>query len=318
VTDTRFHSGPAAPSPIPRTLRGVVASIMTMAFSLLLAFSSPALATDKEYTVTAPDGVSIAVQEAGDPSGPAIVFIHGLLGSRLNWALQTSSPELQRYRLITYDMRGHGLSGRPEDAAAYQDGRRWADDLSTVLKASGVRDPVLVGWSLGGVVLSNYLAAYGDAGLAGMVYVDGVIELNGTLITPHPEVYAGMASNDLTQHLDAVRSFLALCFAKQPDTAIFERLLSNAAMASWTMTRITPSMTVSAAEGLPRAKVPVLLLYGGRDALVMVEPSIARARALNPAIQTLIYPNSGHAPFLEEAERFDRDLARFRDDHRGQ
>jgi pimeloyl-ACP methyl ester carboxylesterase len=111
---------------------------------------------------------------------------------------------------------------------------------------------------------------------------------------------------------------LALCFAKQPDTATFERLLSNAAMASWTMTRISPSMTVFAEEGLPKAKVPVLLLYGGRDALVMVEPSIARARALNPAIRTMIYPNSGHAPFLEEAARFNGDLSRFRDEHRGQ
>jgi pimeloyl-ACP methyl ester carboxylesterase len=70
-------------------------------------------------------------------------------------------------------------------------------------------------------------------------------------------------------------------------------------------------MTVSA--GLPKARVPVLLLYGGKDVLVNVEPSIARARALNPAVQTKIYPKSGHAPFLEEAQRFNGDLVKFRD-----
>ncbi|WP_416066550.1 alpha/beta fold hydrolase [Rhizobium sp. ZK1] len=280
---------------------------------LLMGLSFTAMAAEKNYVVKAPDGVDIAVQESGDPGGPAIVFIHGLLGSHLNWDRQVSSPKLHHYRLITYDLRGHGLSGKPDDAEAYHDGRRWADDLSAVLKATGAKNPVLVGWSLGGVVLSNYLAAYGDDGLGGVVYVDGVIELNAALITSHPQVYAGMASDDLRAHLDAVKTFLALCFERKPDTATFERLLSNAAMASWIMTRTVPSMTVSAVQGLPRARVPVLLLYGGRDDLVKVEPSVARARALNPAIQTKIYAKSGHAPFLEEAPRFNGDLAEFRD-----
>ncbi|MBB3392909.1 pimeloyl-ACP methyl ester carboxylesterase [Rhizobium sp. BK275] len=288
-----------------RMLRGIWVVV------LLMGLSSMAMAAEKNYTVRAPDGLEIAVQESGDPAGPAIIFIHGLLGSHLNWDMQLGSDKLQRYRLITYDLRGHGLSGKPDDVEAYRDGRRWADDLSAVLKATGAKNPVLVGWSLGGVVISNYLAAYGDGDLGGVVYVDGVIELNAALITAHPEVYAGMASDDLRVHLDAVKTFLGLCFEIKPDTATFERLLSNAAMASWTMTRTVPSMTVSA--GLPRASVPVLLLYGGEDVLVNVEPSIARARALNPAIQTKIYAKSGHAPFLEEAPRFNRDLAEFRD-----
>lgn len=278
---------------------------------VITGLSSMANAAEKNYTVTAPDGVTLAVQESGDPAGPAIVFIHGLLGSHLNWEKQTSSPELQRYRMITYDMRGHGLSGKPDDAEAYRDGRRYADDLSAVLKATGTKRPVLVGWSLGGVVLSNYLAAYGDAGIGGVMYVDGVVELSAALITPHPQVYAGLASDDLKTHLDAVRTFLGLCFNTQPDTATLERLLSNAAMASWTMTRITPSMTVAAATGLPKAQVPVLALYGAKDELIKVQPSIERLKELNPRIQTKLYDNSGHAPFLEEAQRFNYDVAAF-------
>ncbi|WP_244554492.1 alpha/beta fold hydrolase [Agrobacterium rosae] len=279
----------------------------------MIVLSSIASAAEKKYTVKSSDGVIIAVQETGNPDGQPIVFVHGLLGSHINWDKQTGSPELQKYRMITYDMRGHGLSGKPDDAKAYKDGRRWADDLATVLKASSAQKPVLVGWSLGGVVLSNYLAAYGDASIGGFVYVDGVIELTGALITSHPQVYEGLASDDLRTHLDTVRTFLALCFETQPSAATFERLLSNAAMASWVMTRSTPSMTVSVAEGLPKAKVPVLLLYGAKDKLVNTQPSIDRARELNPAIKTNIYADSGHAPFFEEAARFNRDLSGFTD-----
>ncbi|KAA3509267.1 alpha/beta hydrolase [Agrobacterium rosae] len=289
------------------------AALGTLVSLLMIVLSSIASAAEKKYTVKSSDGVIIAVQETGNPDGQPIVFVHGLLGSHINWDKQTGSPELQKYRMITYDMRGHGLSGKPDDAKAYKDGRRWADDLATVLKASSAQKPVLVGWSLGGVVLSNYLAAYGDASIGGFVYVDGVIELTGALITSHPQVYEGLASDDLRTHLDTVRTFLALCFETQPNAATFERLLSNAAMASWVMTRSTPSMTVSVAEGLPKAKAPMLLLYGAKDKLVNTQPSIDRARELNPGIKTIIYADSGHAPFFEEAARFNRDLSGFTD-----
>lgn len=294
------------------TLKYLIGMVRTLTVSILIVgFASAAKADGKNYTVESSDGVTIAVQEAGNPDGRPIVFIHGLLGSRLNWEEQTRSPALQQYRLITYDLRGHGLSEKPDDAESYKDGRRWADDLAAVLTASDAREPVVVGWSLGGVVISNYLAAYGDAKIGGIIYVDGVIELSAALITPHPEVYAGLASEDLKTHLDTVRTFLALCFEIQPDPATFERLLSNAAMASWVMTKTVPSMTVSVAEGLPKAKVPVLLLYGGKDNLVKPEPSIARAKEFNRGLRSKIYPDSGHAPFQEEATQFNQDLSEF-------
>jgi non-heme chloroperoxidase len=290
-----------------------VFGICALWLAMMMIMSSAAMAGQKNYFVKSPDGVDLAVQEAGNPAGPPIVFIHGLLGSHLDWESQLNSADLSRYRLITFDLRGHGLSGKPQDVQAYGDGRRWADDLRAVLEETKAKNPVLVGWSLGGVVVSNYLAANGDHGIGGVVYVGGVVELKAELLKPHPEVYAGLASTDLKIHLDAMRDFLALCFATQPDRATFERLLSNAAMASWIMTRTVPSMTVLATEGLPKIKVPILMLYGEKDALVMAHASLDRARALNSAVRSQIYADSGHAPFLEEAQRFNRDLAKFRE-----
>lgn len=289
-------------------------SLYALFFSVaLLLVSSSAFAQTKAYAATSPDGVSIAVQESGNPDGPPIIFIHGLLGSRLNWDTQVQSPELQRFRLITYDMRGHGLSGKPTDAASYAEGRRWADDLAAVIEASQARKPTLVGWSLGGVVISNYLANYGDGRIAGAVYVNGVIEMKPDQIVSHPAIYRDLVSPDLKTHLDTVRDFLRLCFHTQPDAPTFERLLANAAMASWDMQRAVMSISVEAAEGLGKASVPVLLLYGERDALVQAKPAIDRARQLNPRIQSKLYAESGHAPFLEEAARFNRDLSAFVD-----
>jgi pimeloyl-ACP methyl ester carboxylesterase len=277
----------------------------------LLTGAPAALAVTRQYTVSAPDGVALAVQESGDPDGAPVILIHGLLGSRLNWDKQLLDPQLQHHRLITYDLRGHGLSGKPNDAAAYTDGRRWADDLAAVIASTQARRPVLVGWSLGGAVISNYLAAYGDGAIAGAVYVDGVIELKPEQLVAHPEVYRDMVAPDLKTHLQGERAFLRLCFHRQPDADTFSLLLANAALASWEMQAAVPSMTVDAATGLSRAKIPVLLLYGARDALVKAEPSIARAKGLNPRIRSVLYAESGHAPFLEEPDRFNRDLLAF-------
>ncbi|CAM4198048.1 AB hydrolase superfamily protein YdjP [Bordetella tumbae] len=277
----------------------------------LLAASSAAFAGTEDYTVTAPDGVVLAVQEAGDPKGAPIIFVHGLLGSRLNWTKQLQDPRFQRYRLITYDLRGHGRSGKPTEADSYTDGRRWADDLAAIIESTHAHKPVLVGWSLGGAVISNYLAAYGDSGIAGAVYVDGVIELKPDQIVAHPEVYRDMIASDLKTHLDGERAFLRLCFHRQPDAATFSLLLANAALASWDMQRAVQSMTVDAAGGLSKADVPLLLIYGAQDALVKAKPSIARAKSLNPRIQSKLYAASGHAPFLEEPDRFNRDLSDF-------
>jgi len=277
----------------------------------LMASSALAQAGVEPYTVTAPDGVRISVQEAGDPNGLPIIFIHGLLGSHLSWEKQVNSPALQRYRLVTFDMRGHGLSYQPEHADAYRDGRRWADDLAAVIAGSGVRQPVLVGWSLGAAVTTNYLAAYGDEKIAGAVYVGGVIELKPEQLVSQPHVYEGMASPDLKTHLDAEREFLALCFAVQPDSQTFQRLLANAAMASEVMQTAVHGMSLDAPMGLGAMHKPLLLIYGARDALVQAESSFNRAKALNPGAVGKLYAGSGHSPFMEEAERFNRDLSAF-------
>lgn len=283
----------------------------TLCALFIMLFSTALFAAEKHYTVTAPDGVRIAVQESGNPEGLPIIFIHGLLGSHLNWEKQLNDPQLQRYRLITYDLRGHGLSDKPQQAVAYSDGKRWADDLKAVIDQRHARNPLLVGWSLGGAVITNYLAAFGDHQISGAINADGVVELTPALIPAHDNVYRDMISADLKTHLDGERAFLRLCFYQQPDSETFERLLANAAMASWSMQRAVMSMTIPLAQGLKHVRVPLLFIYGEHDALINPAASLKRAKQVNPAIQTRIYSHSGHAPFIEESARFNRDVAAF-------
>jgi len=116
---------------------------------------------------------------------------------------------------------------------------------------------------------------------------------------------------DLKTHLDGERTFVGLCFNRRPDVDTFSRLLANAAMASWDMQKEIPTMTVFAADGISKARVPLLFIYGGHDALVDTHVTLARAAELNPCIVSKVYAGSGHAPFIEEPDRFNHDLAEF-------
>jgi len=67
----------------------------------------------KSLVARAPDGVSIAVQDWGNPAGPEILFIHGFSQASLSWARQTSSELAKEFHIVTYDLRGHGNSDKP-------------------------------------------------------------------------------------------------------------------------------------------------------------------------------------------------------------
>ena len=117
-----------------------------------LAPSAEQASAEDRIDVVAPDGTRLAVYEWGNVGGPEVLLVHGFAQCHLCFEPQYRSALAERFRLVAYDMRGHGGSGQPRDSAAYQGGRVWADDLATVMAAKGLKRPVLVGWSMGGRV----------------------------------------------------------------------------------------------------------------------------------------------------------------------
>jgi len=61
-------------------------------------------------------GLRLHVREWGDPQGPPIVFVHGWSQSQMCWSRQVAGPLGEDFRLVTFDLRGHGMSEQPLDA----------------------------------------------------------------------------------------------------------------------------------------------------------------------------------------------------------
>ena len=101
------------------------------------------------------DGVEIWYEAHG--SGPAVLLSHGYGATSRMWDGQVAAFA-DRYRIITWDMRGHGRSGDPDDPAAYSQALT-VGDMAVVLNACGVERAVIGGLSLGGVMsLAFHLA----------------------------------------------------------------------------------------------------------------------------------------------------------------
>jgi pimeloyl-ACP methyl ester carboxylesterase len=92
------------------------------------------------------DGVKIHYEVTGE--GPALLLTHGYSATGEMWQgqLATLSPH---FKVITWDMRGHGASDYPQDQAAYSEEATVAD-MAALLDAVGAEQAIIGGLSLGG------------------------------------------------------------------------------------------------------------------------------------------------------------------------
>lgn len=89
--------------------------------------------------------------------GRPLVFLHGIFGSSDNWLTQARMLS-KHYHTYALDMRNHGQSPH-DDAFDYP---AMAADVLAFLKKHGIRDPVLIGHSMGGKVAMNFAVAHPD------------------------------------------------------------------------------------------------------------------------------------------------------------
>ena len=113
-----------------------------------------------EYKINGGGGLALRVEEWGNPEGQPILFIHGWSQSHLCWLKQYQDQKLQRFRMVAFDLRGHGDSEAPIGDAFYNDYSLWADDVHSVIDELDLTKSILVGWSYGGIVITDYVKKY--------------------------------------------------------------------------------------------------------------------------------------------------------------
>jgi pimeloyl-ACP methyl ester carboxylesterase len=264
----------------------------------------------RPHAIRTPDGLTLAAYEYGNPSGPAILFVHGYAQAALSWDRQTRDADLAReFRMVALDLRGHGMSDKPIGDAHYRTPKLWADDVQATIAQIGLARPTLVGWSYGGRVMGDYVNEHGTGGIGAMNWVCAVSSSaepsrfgrGGRFIAP-------MTSPDPATAIRGTVGFLRECFELQPSTGDFETMLAFNMMVPRHVRISLGGRRVEFEERLRTIDLPVLVTQGQLDKLIDVTMGRHTA-AIIPGARYSEYQNIGHAPFWEDAPRFNRELA---------
>jgi len=92
------------------------------------------------------NGIELGYEASGE--GQAVLFTHGYQASKAMWQPQREALD-DAYRVITWDLRGHGSSGIPDDPAMYSHDLM-IGDIGALIDHLDAEPAVLVGHSLGG------------------------------------------------------------------------------------------------------------------------------------------------------------------------
>ncbi len=303
---------------------------------------------DRTALVTADDGVLLNVEEIGPADAPlTVVFVHGYTLSMASWAFQrralatelaTANGHRPDARLVFYDQRGHGTSGRGDADRSTM--HQLGNDLAAVLAARVPRGPVvLIGHSMGGMTvmalaaLRPELFGYRIVGVALMsTSSGGLADLDFGL----PDL--------LTRVRSAVLPVAAWTMRRRPLLAERTRRLAadvvsavtqllsfssdvDPALARYVDAMIagTPvdviaefypaiaGMDHTAALG-PLRRVPTLVLTGDKDRLIPKEHSDKIVELLTDEgaelVDYVVVPEAGHMVPLEKPDAVTRAIVR--------
>ncbi len=263
------------------------------------------------YGIQSSDGTELAVYEAGARSAGAIVFIHGYCMSHHIWKRQYLDPRLAaRHRLISFDLRGHGSSGKPRKCASYQDGTLWAADLKSVLDRFDLDRACVVAWSYGGRVLNDYVRFYGPERLCGVNFVAA-----GTL--PMPEAIGPghltmerMWDDDVGVRESAEEQYVTDSLRGYVDPDLQADLLRAVRGTPVLVRKRMRERKIDYEKELAALRVPTLISHGQRDTLSL--PVLGEALCAHmPNARLSCYSEDGHAPFVTSAGRFNLELDEF-------
>jgi pimeloyl-ACP methyl ester carboxylesterase len=266
---------------------------------------SPLPVTKRDVVV---DGIRLHVAEAGE--GPALVLLHGLSATHVNWE-HTIRAFAPRWRVIAPDLPGHGRSAKP-DAPYTID--FYAGVVRSLGRELGVRQAVVIGNSLGGQIAVEIGLAY-PAWTRALVLAAPAGGFAAAIRGTRWAIGAVTGPRLLRLALPLA---LERCFHDRSSAACAERRrvlaerLAHEDYPSFARA-VVRSLDASLAAGsqpVHRLTQPVLLVWGREDRLMTLMRSRRMLREV-PHARLAVLERCGHLPMLEQPDAFNRHVAEF-------
>lgn len=259
-------------------------------------------------TINTADGATISFTDKG--AGIPILFLHGWLMSKKAWHYQQQLSS--EFRVITMDLRGHGRSDAFE--FSYSD---CISDINALVDYLDIENIFIVGWSMGSqlAILSSLEL---DERVSGLILVAGTPRFSncdGYTGGLPPEEARGMKVRIRRDYQSTSAQFFQSMFSES-ETADSDLK----AIAANTTTGLPPlEIALSALKELTESdlrpllseiKKPALLIHGKDDSICPAAASEFIGTML-PQATLVLLDSAGHAPFMTQPDRFNREVSCF-------
>ena len=242
--------------------------------------------------------------------GLPVLLVHGWGMSCRVWDTTTAALTDAGHRVVCFDQRGCGASDKDFLSVGVDSG---ADDIVRLVDTLGLRQVVINGWSLGGALAAAAADRLGKR-CAGLVLTGGATP---RYVQTEDFPYGGQPGS-VAETVAALRGnrtpFLhglarAVC-SKHPGDGVEDWLWSIFQQTSPAADAALAELDhLDQRELLARLEVPVLVFVGSEDGFVA--PDVGRAAAAMTSGRLVEFEGCGHAPFLEEGERYRHELGNF-------
>jgi len=263
-----------------------------------------------------PGGVRLHYKDQGKADGPVLVLVHGFGDSHFTWDGWVARLG-DRYRIITIDLPGHGLTRAPAGYVATADG--FADLIDALAAKLVLPKFAIAGNSMGGGVAWQTAVRY-PGRLDALILADSAGWPAETLKKP-PLAFKLLQyswGRAFLRSIDNTPLIRAGLRGQVGDPA----LITEPFIARWAELQRAPghrAILMSIQPGkhsqattaaLSTIKVPTLVLHGELDPLIAVSAGRKFAEAI-PGAVLITYPKVGHLPQVEIPQRSADDVAAF-------
>lgn len=255
--------------------------------------------------ITLNTGVTLEYAEQGVPEGIPVILLHGVTDSWHSFA--TTLPYLPgNLHVFALSQRGHGNSDRPGQGYS---AAHFAADVADFIRKKKLERVILVGHSMGGMVAQQFAINYPQL-LKGLVIIcsDPAVSKNPGI----PEFVQEVMKMEGEPDRQFLTGFQQGTLANPIDTAYFNLLVNESMKLPVPIFKeiVLGMSRMDITTDLKKIAVPVLVLWGEKDAFFMREGQQALIKNIPDAV-FVEYKETGHALHWEQPGRFSMDLVKF-------
>lgn len=245
------------------------------------------------------NGINLYYEEHG--SGTPLLMTHGFAGTTRMWDPQVEALS-QKYRFITYDMRGHGQTDSPEAPAQYTVGAV-VEDLYQLLRHLGIAKGIIGGLSLGGFITLKFYEAHPEVCRA-------LILCNTGPGYRTPERAEGWNKRCIEQADRLEREGMeVLITSGGSESYTPPELMRKHNSRGLAMVSRNVMVNPAAIHVLERVNVPTLIIVGDGDQAFLPACEYMQKRIKNSEL--VVIKNAGHGSNVDQPQQFNQSILGF-------